>query len=89
MAQQHVLFQGGVAKFNRTVVKFVCRALRGLSHLRKYDFLNIVKTYIPLRFKKKNIINFYFYYWFTSSDSEKHWKTLIELCACARNICGI
>jgi hypothetical protein len=61
MAQQHVLFQGGVAKFNGTVVKVVCRALRGLSHLRKYDFLNIVKTYIPLRFKKKNIINFYFY----------------------------
>jgi hypothetical protein len=50
MAQQHVLFQGGVAKFNGTVVKGVCRALRGLSHLRKYDFLNIVKTYIPLRF---------------------------------------
>ena len=56
MAQQHVLFQGGVAKFNRTVVKFVCRALRGLSHLKKYDFLNIVKTYIPLRFKKNKTL---------------------------------
>jgi hypothetical protein len=56
MAQQHVLFQGGVAKFNGTVVKVVCRALRGLSHLRKYDFLNIVKTYIPLRFKKKTLL---------------------------------
>ena len=29
----------------------------GLSHFRKYDFLNIVKTNIPLRFKE-NMINF-------------------------------
>ena len=37
------------------------------SHLRQYDFLNILKTNIPLRFKE-NTINFYFYYincWFT------------------------
>ena len=46
----------------------------GLSHSGKYDFLNIVKTNILLRLKK-NIINFYFYYficWFTRSDNGKH-----------------
>ena len=62
MTQQHVLFQGDVPK---------------LGELRKYDFLNIAKTNIPLIFKE-NIINYYFYYvncWFTRSDSENTDRT--------------
>jgi hypothetical protein len=33
-----------------------CDVCGGLPHLRKYDFLNIVKTNIPLRFKENIII---------------------------------
>ena len=46
MTQQHVLFQGNVAKLTAQPKKKVCG---GLSHLRQYDLLNIVKTHIPLR----------------------------------------
>ena len=56
-------FSRGCCEVNRTAVKTVSG---GLPHSRKYDFLNIVKTNVPLRFKE-NIINFYFYYfnyWF-------------------------
>ena len=66
--QQHVLVQGVVFFLLKSAV------CGGLLHLRKYDFLNIVKTNIPLRFKE-NIINFYFYYfncWFMGSNSEIH-----------------
>ena len=69
-----MLFQGGVV--NGTAINPVCG---GLPHLRKCDFLNIVKTNIPLRFKEI-MIKFYFYYfncWFMQSNSEKHWKTQI------------
>jgi hypothetical protein len=51
-------FSRGCCEVNGTSEKAVCG---GLPHLRKYDFLNIVKTHIPFRFKE-NIINFYFYY---------------------------
>ena len=78
----------GCCEVNGTAVNDVCG---GLPHLRKYDFLNIVKTNIPLRFKG-NIINFYFYYfncWFTWSDNEIHRKTPIGHCACTKNNCAI
>jgi hypothetical protein len=89
----HIIFPGkytfrlwrkGCCEVNGTAVYAVCG---GLSHLTKYDFLNIVKTNIPLRFKE-NIINFYFHYfncWFMLSNSEKHCKTPIRLCPCSRN----
>jgi hypothetical protein len=51
-------FSRGCCKVNGTAVKAVCG---GLPHLRKYEFLDIVKTNIPLRFKE-NIIDFDFYY---------------------------
>jgi hypothetical protein len=53
-------------KVNRTDAYTVCG---GLAHFRKPDFLNIVKTNIPLKFKE-NMINLYLYYfncWFTQS----------------------
>ena len=81
-------FSRGCCKVNGTAVKAVCGAL---SHLKKDEFLNIVKTNIPLRFKE-NIIDFYFYYficWFTQSYSENHWKILKGLCTCAKNNCAI
>jgi hypothetical protein len=56
MTQQHVLFQGSVCDVSGTAVKAICG---GLPHLRKYNFLNIVKTNIPLRLKE-NMINFPF-----------------------------
>ena len=55
-------FSRGCCEVNGTAVKAVCE---GLSHLSKYDFYNIVKTNIPLRFEE-NIKHFYL------SDSEKH-----------------
>ena len=73
---------------NGTAVSAVCG---GLPHLRKYDFLYIVKTNIPLRFKEI-IINLNFYYFncrFTRSNSEIHWKTTIGHRACAKNNCAI
>jgi hypothetical protein len=78
----------GCCEVNWTAVKAACG---GLSHLRKYNFLNIDQTNIILRFKE-NIINFYLCYvncWFTRSDSEKHWKTPIGLRACPKNNCAI
>ena len=51
-------FSRGCYEVKGTTVKAVCG---GLSHLRQYDFLNIIKINIPLRFKE-NSINFYFYY---------------------------
>ena len=68
-------FSRGCCKVNGTAVKTV---RGGLSHSRKYDFLNIVKTNIPLRFLE-NIIHFYFYYfncWFIAS--EKHLKNTVR-----------
>ena len=44
-------FSRGCWEVNGTAVKAVSG---GLSHSGKYDFLNIVKTNIPLRFKKKH-----------------------------------
>ena len=44
-------FSRGFWEVNGTAVKAVSG---GLSHSGKYDFLNIVKTNIPLRFKKKH-----------------------------------
>ena len=44
MTQQHVLFQGDVPK---------------LAELRKYDFLNIAKTNMPLRFKENILISIF------------------------------
>ena len=79
-------FTRGCCEVNGTSEKAVCG---GLPHLRKYDFLNIVKTHIPFRFKEI-IINFYFYYfncWFTRSDT--HWKTPIGIRACPKNNCAI
>ena len=79
-------FSRGCCEVNGTSEKAVCG---GLPHLRKYDFLNIVKTHIPFRFKEI-IINFYFYYfncWFTRSDT--HWKTPIGIRACPKNNCAI
>ena len=70
-------FSRECCEVNRTAVKAVCG---WLSHLRKYDFLSIVKTNIPLRFKE-NIINFYFYYF-------NCWEAQIGLCACAKNNCA-
>jgi hypothetical protein len=43
------VFSRGCCEVNGTVVK---DGSGGLTHLRKYDFLNLVKTNIPLRFKK-------------------------------------
>jgi hypothetical protein len=85
---QRVLFQVGCCEVNGTAVK---AASEGLPHSRKYDFLYIVKTNIPLRFKE-NRINFYFYNincWFTRSNSETHWKTPIGLHVCPKNNCAI
>ena len=79
----------GCCEVNGTAVKAVSGGPPPYS--RKYDFLNIVKTNIPLRIKE-NIINFYFYYficWFTRPDSEKHWKIPIGLRACPKNNCAI
>ena len=81
-------FSRGCCEVSRTAIKGVSG---GLSHSGKYDFLNIVKTNVLLRFKE-NIINFYFYYFnggFTRSDSEKHWKTPIGLRTCPKNNCAI
>jgi hypothetical protein len=50
------VFSRGCCEVNGTVVK---DGSGGLTHLRKYDFLNLVKTNIPLRFKKI-MINFYY-----------------------------
>ena len=46
---QHVLFQGGCCEVNGTVVNDVSG---GLSHIREYDFLNIVNTNIHKDSKK-------------------------------------
>ena len=83
-----MVFQRGRCKVNGTAENAVCG---GLSHIRKYDILNIVKKNIPLRFKE-NIINFYLYYFnclFTRSNSEIHWKTPIGHRECAKNNCAI
>ena len=83
-----MLFVIGVDDDSRTAIKAVSE---GLPHSGKYDFLNIVKTNIPLRFKE-NIVNFYLYYfncWFTRSDSENSWKTPIGLRACPKHNCTI
>ena len=48
-------FQRGRCKVNGTAENAVCG---GLSHIRKYDLLNIVKKNIPLRFKENIIIFF-------------------------------
>ena len=67
----NMCFFTGCCEVNGTAVCAVCG---GLSHLTKYDFLEIVKTNNPLRFKE-NIINFYYHYfncWFTGSNSEIH-----------------
>jgi len=80
-------FSRGCCEVKGTAVNAVCG---GLPHIRKYDFLNIVKTYIPLRFKE-NIINFYYYCfncWFMQSNSEIHWKILLGHHACAKNNCA-
>ena len=77
-------FSRGCCEVNGTAVKDVSG---GPPHLKKYYFLDIVKTNIPLRCKE-NIINFYFYYFncrLTRSDSEKHWKTPIGLRSCPKN----
>ena len=69
--RNNMCFFKGCCEVNGTAVYAVCG---GLSHLTKYDFLNIVKTNIPLRFKE-NMINFYFHYFncsFTRSNSEIH-----------------
>jgi trimethylamine:corrinoid methyltransferase-like protein len=51
-------FSRGCCEVSGTAV----RAVSGrLPHSGKYDFLNIVKTNVPLRFKE-NMINFYFDY---------------------------
>ena len=55
------VFSRRCCEVNGTAVKAVCG---GLPNLRKYYFLYIVKTNIPLGF----IINF----WFARSDSEKN-----------------
>ena len=81
-------FSRGCCKVSETAVKAVSG---GLPHSRKYYFLNIIKTNIPLRCKE-NIIDVYFYYfnyWFMQSDSKKHWKTLIGLLTCPKNNCAI
>ena len=64
-----MVFQRGRCEVNGTAENAVCG---GLSHIRKCDLLNIVKTNIPLRFKE-NIINVHFYYlncWFMLSNSK-------------------
>jgi hypothetical protein len=81
-------FSRGCCEVSGTAVKAVSGRL---PHSGKYDFLNIVKTNIPLRFKE-NIVNFYLYYincWFTRSDSENSWKTPIGLRACPKHNCTI
>ena len=78
-------FSKGCCEVNRTVEEAVCG---GLSNLRKYAGLNIVKTNIPLRFQENSII-FYFNCWFMPSDSKIHWKKPLGHCACAKNNCGI
>jgi hypothetical protein len=81
-------FSRGCCEVSGTAIKAVSG---GLSLSGKYDFLNIVKTNVPLRFKE-NMINFYFYYfnyWFTRSDSEKHWKIPIGLRAYPKHNCAI
>ena len=81
-------FSRGCYEVSETAIKAVSR---GLPHSGKHDFLNIVKTNIPLRFKE-TIINFYFYYfncWFARSDSEEYWKTQIGLRACPKHNCAI
>jgi hypothetical protein len=52
------VFSRGCCEVNGIVVRAVSG---GPPHSRKYYFLSIVKTNIPLRFKE-NMINFYFYY---------------------------
>jgi hypothetical protein len=49
-------FSRGCCDVSGTAVNAICG---GLPHLRKYNFLNIVKTNIPLRLKE-NMINFPF-----------------------------
>jgi hypothetical protein len=51
-----VFFSRGCCEVNGTAVKAISG---GQPHSRKYDFLDIVKTNVPLRFKEN--INFYFY----------------------------
>jgi hypothetical protein len=66
-------FSRECCEVDATAITAVCG---GLLHLRKYDFLDIVKTIILFRLKK-NIINFYF------------WYTPIGLRAYANNKCAI
>jgi hypothetical protein len=68
---------------NSTIIGILGRARSpvcgGLPHLRKYYFLDMVKTNIPFRFKE-NIINFYFKIaGLRDQISEKYWKTPIGL----------
>jgi hypothetical protein len=51
-----VFFSRGCCEVNGTAIKAISG---GQPHSRKYDFLDIVKTNVPLRFKEN--INFYFY----------------------------
>ena len=62
------VFSRGCYEVNGTAVNVVCG---GLSHLRKYDFINIVKTNITLRFKE-SIISISFT---LIVGGEIHWKT--------------
>ena len=81
-------FSRGCCEVNGTAVKAVSGEL---PHSGKYDFLKIVKTNSPLRFKE-SVINIYFYYfncWFTLSDSGTQWKIPIGLRACPKHNCAI
>ena len=68
-----MLFVIGVDDDSRTAIKAVSE---GLPHSGKCDFLNIVKTNIPLRFNENIFIYFYYFNcWFTGWDSEKQDRT--------------
>ena len=65
--------------FSRDVVKLTEQPytsfVEDCSHSRKYDFLNIGKTNVPLGFKE-NFINFYFHYfncWNTLEHTDRTW----------------
>ena len=64
------VFSRGCYEVNGTAVNVVCG---GLSHLRKYDFINIVKTNITLRFKE-SIISISIFFTLIVGG-EIHWKT--------------
>ena len=72
--RNNMCFFKGYCVLNGTSVYTVCK---GLSHSGKYDFLDIVKTNIPLGFNE-NIINFYFHYficWLIRDQIVKYtWK---------------